>query len=401
MTCVQYIKGMRLNNIKTSVGVAFLAAVVIIAGIVLLAGDGSDAGKPAFSVAGQTVSQSTFEHWLEANARSVAGPDRPAGNAAPDAPAFTSCIARQAKLSKIKTPAAGQNKAYKEICKQQYAQLRQQTMQFLINNAWTQAEADRLKVSAPAKDVSERAKQTLKQLAVAAGGSQAKALDRAGLTEADIREQSRLSLLTQIIRQKAFNGPVKRPSDKQARAFYVRHPEMFSRPASRDLQLIGAKTRTQAAAVLAKLRSGAKWETVFKAANQRPVANTPNGRLANVPSGALPPAVDKAAFKAADRAYFGPVNAQGSWVIGQVLKLTAKQNARPYAQIKQQVAQAFQIQQRQDNADQAAEAIRKRFQPQTKCAQDLKVQGCAGVTVPKVAAPKLPRTPKAAGVKAG
>ena len=66
----------------------------------------------------------------------------------PDPPKFTKCIA--AKVKAAPEPVKGQPKPktsdYLKQCQQEYDQLKQQVMTFLIRSTWLEAEADKLGV---------------------------------------------------------------------------------------------------------------------------------------------------------------------------------------------------------------------------------------------------------------
>lgn len=331
------------------------------------------------------ISSEHFDHWVEANARAMQGPSRPDGRATPDAPKFVNCIARQKQ--QMKGNGKPDDKLLMQMCRQQYEQVREQTMQFLINSAWIQAEAQRLKLDVSDQELQARVKDTRAQLASSADGNVAQGLRNAGLTAADVEEQARIAVLSQKIRQRAFDQKVAAPTAEQLRSYYAANKASFGRPATRDVQLLGAGTRGQAQQAVQALRRGQAWTSVFKQFNKQPLTTTDNGRLISVPRNALPAAVDKLAFAAQPGETFGPVKLpEGGYIVGQVLKITAGRRPAPFSKIRSQVKQAWEVAQQQKNADKATRVMRDRWQPKTQCAKELAVEGCAN-------APKRPAAP--------
>jgi foldase protein PrsA len=355
--------------------------------ILALAGCGSQSPQTkdaAITVGDHTVSKQEFQRWLEANARSLAGSKTGSEAVAPDAPTFTKCVARQRKQATGKTkPNAA---ALKQVCQQQYDQLKTQTMQFLINNAWTKAEGERLHVKVEKAELAQRVKELRRQLGSTPAAVDAQ-LKRSGLTAEDINEQAELTVISQKIRQVAFNKPVASPTEGQLREYYSRNKQSFARPATRDLRLVGTASRSEANAALASLKNGSSWAGIYKQYNKKPITTTKDGVLTSVPRRALPPTIDKAAFATATGQYFGPIRTQdGGYVIGRVDKAQSGTTAPPYSKVKSQVRQAWQTTKRQTNADRAAAKLRDYWQAKTTCATDLAVDGCSNVAKPKPAA---------------
>ena len=134
---------MRHVPIKNSL----LALALLGVSALVLAACGNDVPTGAVAKVGdETIEQAEFDKWLTTAAKGQAQ----GGTAViPDPPDFTKCVA-----AKKKTPVPeGQKKptdaALKKQCETEYDTLKREVMQFLIQAAWVQqeAEAQDIKVS--------------------------------------------------------------------------------------------------------------------------------------------------------------------------------------------------------------------------------------------------------------
>lgn len=320
-------------------------------------------------VADKPVTKQQFDRWVKVNARSW-GLEEDFGP-----PGYEGCI----KVMRKRYP-QGQVSQHKDSCKQQYKQLTDQTMQFLINAAWAEREAERLKIKPTEKEIAQRVKAIKQQLmATYRQPSAEKAMEKAGLDEAVVREQARIEVLNQAIRQRSFDRPVKAPSAAQLKRFYRQNKRQFARPESRDLMILSSKTQAEAKAARRALDGGAKWKEVYARYNTKPLTGSPDGRLPGIPRKALPPKVDRTVFSADTGALFGPLpSGSDSWVVGRVIKKTEARRAPAFSVIRDQVKASWEVQQKQKYVEREAKALRERWQNQTRCKQDYLTDGCSG-----------------------
>src|SRR5829696_432236 len=245
-----------------------LGAVLLSAGAVTACGDDNVPGNAVVRVGDQSIKKDTFDHWMRIAAISQAGQAAASGNAAPkanipDAPDFQQCVANKRKTAP--KPAKGQpqqtDAQFKTQCKQEYDQLKNSVLEFLIRSTWLDNEAGEQDVKVTDKDVQKKLDEAKKTL----GDDKAyqQFLARAGMTNADVFYQQRSELLEQKITEKITKGK-DRVTDKQVSQYYEKNKSRFAQPERRDLRIVLAKTKARADAAKAALADGQSWSAVAK-----------------------------------------------------------------------------------------------------------------------------------------
>lgn len=113
---------------------------------------------PIVSVAGQTVSKASLEHWIPIEAvidhQSLPQAPVPKGEI-PDPPRYAACIAYLAAHARTSTATQGAitKLALKGQCQARYRHVREHMLQILITYAWLRAEAAELNVHVSHRDV--------------------------------------------------------------------------------------------------------------------------------------------------------------------------------------------------------------------------------------------------------
>ncbi len=241
----------------------------------LLSACGSDVpGNSVAKVGDQSIRRSTFDHWMQIAAVSAAGQTATTGAApkaqVPDAPSFTKCIAQ--KKATAGKPAKGQPEPteaqLKGQCQQEYNQLRDQVLEFLIRGNWIEQETRKQNLKVSDKDVQKQIDAAVKQAFQNPGDFQ-KFLQRSGLTQADVFYQQRNQLLQQKLTEKVTKaqGNV---TDAQIQQYYDKNKSKFSTPERRDLRIVLTKTQAKAEQARKALESGQSWADVDEEVLDRP-----------------------------------------------------------------------------------------------------------------------------------
>jgi len=354
-----------MRSLRLAAAAAAACALVSLAGC---GGGSDDLHGNAAVVDGKPISMATYDKWMKINAQAAGSDLVP--------PDFAACVAQQREA----TPKGSQptTQQLKDVCEQRYQQLREQTMTFLIQSAWTAAEAAREHVSVSDQEVRQRVAALNAQ--IKDGGDQAiEQMKKAGLTDADLDEQAKLTVLQEKLRAKAAAETIPQPTSKQLQSFYAHNKQLFASPERRDVQLIGTDSKRRAEQALAQLNDGASWASVYRKFNRKALATTADGKLQAVPPGALPQPIDKALSGTRKGQLFGPVrnDINDSWVIGQV---TGYEPARPtptYDKVHADVRQAWEARQHQDKAQAQAHEAAKHWKAKTVCAPALTVPVCS------------------------
>ena len=336
-------------------------------------------GNAVVRVGDQSIKKDTFDHWMRIAAISQAGQAAATGSATPkanipDAPDFERCVTQKRKTAA--KPAKGQpeqtDAQLKTQCKNEYDQLKNSVLEFLIRSTWLDREAGEQNIKVTDKDVQKKLDDAKKSL----GNEKAyqQFLTRAGLTNADVFYQQRSELLEQKITEKITKGKDK-VTDAQVSQYYEKNKSRFAQPERRDLRIVLTKTKAKADAAKAALASGQSWSEVAKKYSIDQQSKNSGGKLPGVSQGSQEKAFDTAIFKADKGKTVGPVKTQFGYYVFEVEKITSKdqQSLRESsASIKQILAQ--------ENQRKALETFgkdyRERWKNETKCRDAYVTQDC-------------------------
>lgn len=339
-----------------------------------------------------TIAKSTYDRWF-----TTASTSQP-GATAPDPPTFTKCVA--AKVKAAPEPVKGQPKPkesdYVKQCQQEYDQLKQQVLTFLIRSTWLEAEGAKLgvKVSdAEAKAAFEKArKQAFPKTA-----DYVKFLKTSGQTEADLVYRQSVQLLEQKITNKV-QADSKKISDKDIADYYAKNKEkQFTQPASRDLLVVLTQDEKKAKKAKEELDAGNSFVRVVKEYSTDPTTKDADGVLPNVTQGTGNKDFERAVFSAKKNDIVGPVKTSDGFYVFEVTK-TRERKESSFNDVKESI-RAILVQQR----SQAALAkfgvdYQERWKNKTDCASGYVTPDCSNAktqrnsTVPPGAIPNRTAT---------
>jgi len=346
----------------------------------LLSACGSDVpGNSVAKVGDQTIRRSTFDHWMQIAAVSAAGQTATTGAApkaqVPDSPSFTKCIAQ--KKATAGKPAKGQPEPteaqLKGQCQQEYNQLRDQVLEFLIRGNWIEQETKKQNLKVSDKDVQKQIDAAVKQAFQNPGDFQ-KFLQRSGLTQADVFYQQRNQLLQQKLTEKVTKaqGTV---TDAQIQQYYDKNKAKFSTPERRDLRIVLTKTQAKAEQARKALDSGQSWADVTKKYSIDQASKAQGGKLAGVAKGQQEKALDDAIFKADKGKLVGPVKTQFGYYILEVSKI-AEAKQQSLEQSKASIKQILTSDNQRKALDTFGKDYRNRWKAETACRKGYTTADC-------------------------
>lgn len=199
-------------------------------------------GDAVLNVDGKVFKLSDLNHWLKVYAAQSQAPGQKETPPVPDSPAFTACSAYKQKTAP--KPAKGQPKPtlaqFKQQCKQEYGQLRDQVVSTFIDQEWVFGEAKGQGIKTSDKDIQKKLAEIKKQQF-----KTPKEFDdfvkKTGLTTDDINAIIRTNLLKEKL-QKKITDDVKKPSKDQVAKYYGKNKKQFAQPEKRDLSVVLTKT---------------------------------------------------------------------------------------------------------------------------------------------------------------
>ncbi len=347
-----------------------LAAATASIGAALVAGCGNDV--PAGSVAkvgDETITKKDFDKWLTTAA---SGQSQGGRAVVPDPPSYERCVS-----AKGKQPSQGGSKPsaaqLKKQCKQEYDQLKGEVMQFLIQSAWVQQEADARGVKVSDAEV-KRSLEDQKKQAFPNEKAYKKFLASSGMTEQDILFRVKLDQLQQKLTQKITEDEAK-VSDADIRQYYEKNKTRFAQPERRDINVVLTKTKAKAEQAKRALDKRQSFKSVAKRYSIDSASKSQGGKLPDVAKGQQEKSLDKAVFAAEKGKLSGPVKTQFGWYVFEVTKVK-KATQQSLGQAKQTIRNLLRSQRQQKALDSFIKNFREDYKDKTVCAEDYRIAEC-------------------------
>jgi foldase protein PrsA len=349
---------------------AFAAVILVIAGC-----GGSDVPSDSVAKVGDAkITKAQFSHWLAATVKQQAQStgQKPSDVVIPDPPNFTKCIAAKGKQPVPAGVPKPDPKTLKAQCKQEYDSASQTTMQFLISSQWLLQETAKRKIVASDTEVRTTFDQQKKQSFPKEADYQ-KFLTTSGQTEADLLFRIKQTVLINKLQQAIIKTQGK-VTDQQISDYYNKNKQRFAQPATRDLQVVLAKTQAKANTAKKAIQSGTPWAKVAKKFSQDQASKAQGGKLPGVTKGQQEKSFDAAIFSGTKGKLYG-------FYVFRITKITpAKQ--QQLAQVKSTIQSLLQSQGQQKALNDFVKSYQKRYKDMTNCAKGYVVQQCKNAPKP-------------------
>jgi foldase protein PrsA len=367
---------------------ALLGAFFVLPLVLAACGGDSVPGNAVVKIGSDPIKTTVFDHWLRVAATSAQQQTGVTGQVAiPKPPEFTDCVANK-KKSAVK-PAKGQPKptdaTYKAQCEQEYTQLRDQTMQFLISSAWIEGESKDRGVKLSDTEVKKDFdKQRI--LSFSSNKDYLAFLKSSGNAQEDLLYRIKIQDLSNKLRTKVLEGTDK-VSDAQIANYYNKNKIRFASPELRDLKIILTKTEAQAKKARAALDSGQSFKAVATKYSIDQATKADGGVLTGVPKGQQEKSLDAATFKAPLNTVEGPVKTQFGYYVFEVTKVTPSKQQPLSSATKASIKQLLVSQKQQTALDTFVKDFQKKWKDRTQCQKGFQTADCAN---PPKAAPSTP-----------
>jgi foldase protein PrsA len=353
-----------------------LLSVMTAAGLGAAVISGCGEAVPSDSVAkvGDTeVKKSEFDKWLKVNAR--AGQRQGGQAAVPDPPSFTRCVEakRRQPLPKgmkgTKPPAS----ELKRQCKQEYDQLKEATMQFVLQAQWVQQEAEEQNLKVPQSEV-VRSFQTQKKAAFKTDEEYKKFLRTSGMTEQEVLYRIRIDTIQQKLNEKVRKGTKVNVSDAELKRYYEKNKKRFGQPELREVNVVLTKSKAEADRARQAVEDGQSFKRVAERYSIDETSKRQGGKtLAAKGQQARP--LDNAVFKAPKGELQGPVKTVFGYYVFEVTKVT-KASQQSFEQAKPSVENLLRSERQQKAVDAYQKRFREKYRDMTMCAEAYKVPQC-------------------------
>jgi foldase protein PrsA len=366
--------------------IAALGAVLFsVAGIAACGSSGipSDA---VVQVNGQPISKTTLNHWIgiAASASAVSTAGQASKPAIPEPPAYTTCIAhlkaiepKPTKGQKVKTPAA-----LKTECEQQYKELTQQVLGYLISLDWVFGAAQEHGVHVSDAEVVKHFN-ALKKESFKTEPAFQSFLAKTGETVSDLLLRVKYSMISTKL-QEAITKAHKNVSEAEVAKYYNEHKSQYGQPERRDLRVVLTKGEVAAKQAKSEIESGKSFASVAKSKSIDPTSKNTGGELPGVVKGEEQKALSEAVFAAKQGVLTGPVKTPFGYYVFEV-KATHPASQQALAQVKTTIKQQLSSQGGQKALEKFGKELQKTWQARTECRSEYVavVKDCKGYKAPK------------------
>ncbi len=292
--------------------------------------------------------------------------------------------------------AAQQAQQQQGAAKPTAAQLRENTLRFLISARWLSGEASDQGVKVSDADVKKSLDDQKKQGFPKAGDYE-KYLKSSGQSNGDVLQRVRVSLLsTKLSTKVAGNGGT--VSDQAIADFYAKNQAKFVQPEKRDLRVVLTKDAAHARQARNALDAGQSWKTVTQRFSVDEQSKAAAGKVPGQAKGALDKDLDAAVFSAPKNEVSGPLKTQFGYFVFEVTGVTpgSKQSLE---QAGPTIKQTLQAQNKQKSLDRFVKAFNARWRGRTECSAGYRTSDCKNG--PKPTPTPTPAAATPAGAQTG
>jgi foldase protein PrsA len=232
---------------------------------------------------------------------------------------------------------AAQKRDFPKNGTQEYKQIQDQAVRFLIQRAQFEVKADDLDINVSDKAVDKRVEEYKKERHKGSDAKFREELKQQGLTEDQAREIIRANLVQEAIYNKV-TADVK-VNDKELRTYYDKNKAQYATPETRLVRHVLVKKKALADRLYNQLKEpGADWAGIAKRYSQDPGSKNKGGRYTGT-KGQLLPEFEQVAFKIKKNEVAKPVKTQAGWHIIQALGAVKKGTTTPFKQVKEAIRQ--------------------------------------------------------------
>ncbi|HEV7586207.1 MAG TPA: peptidyl-prolyl cis-trans isomerase [Solirubrobacteraceae bacterium] len=340
-------------------------------------------GNAVVQVNGTAVTKDAFKHWMgiaaTASSPTAGSTSKPA---IPEPPTYKACIAHlQATTpAPAKGQAAPTTAQLKSQCEQQYKQLQQQVLGFLISSDWVIGEAAHLGVKLSDAEVHKQF-QKIKSQQFPRPAEFEKFLTTTGQTTSDLLLRVKLNLLSSKIQEKIAKKK-HAVTKAEVEKFYNENKQRYGTPEKRNVEIILTKTEAAAKKAKQEVESGKSFASVAKQVSIDPTSKANGGLLSEVAKGQQEKSLDAALFSAKPGVLGGPLKTAFGYYVYRV-KSSTPGNQQSLAQAESAIKSQLTATQSQTALTKFVKEFRTKWKGKTDCRSGYVVKDCKQFKEPK------------------
>jgi parvulin-like peptidyl-prolyl isomerase len=248
-------------------------------------------------------------------------------------------------VSYAKHSYTAQKRPFPKTGTQEYKQIQDQAVRFLVQRAQFEVKADDLDIDISDEAVDKRIEDYKKERHKGSDEKFREELKQQGLTEDQARDIIRANLIQEAVYNKVTTGV--KVSDKDIQTYYAKNKAQYATPETRQVRHVLVKKKALADQLYQQLKQkGADWDAIAKKYSQDPGSKTKGGRY-TATKGQLLPEFEQVAFSIDTNEVAKPVKTQAGWHVIQALAPIKKGSSTPFTQVKEAIRQ--QLLQEQKN----------------------------------------------------
>jgi parvulin-like peptidyl-prolyl isomerase len=271
-----------------------------------------------------------------------------------------------------------QKRAFPKTGTQEYKQIQDDAMRFLIQRTQFEVKAEDLDIDVSDKAIDKRIDEYIKERHKGNEDKFREELKAQGLTEGQARQIIRANLIQEAIYHKVTPGV--KVSDKDVRAYYGKNKAQYATPETRLVRHVLVKNKALADRLYQQLKvQGADWTAIAKRYSQDPGSKNKGGRY-TATKGQLLPEFEQSAFSLGTNEVSKPVKTQAGWHIIQALEPVKKGATTPFRQVKEAIRQQLRQEQESKKWEQWVADMKKDLEDDTAYQVGFKPTATDGAT---------------------
>jgi foldase protein PrsA len=375
----------KMSRFITALGAVLFA-------LVALSACGGVPGNAVVQVDSSSISKDAFKHWMGVAATASSPAAGQSKAAIPEPPDYKACIAH---LQATTPPPTKGQKApttaqLKTQCEQQYKQLQQQVLGFLISSDWVIGEAGSLGVKATDAEVHKQFEK-IKNQQFPRTAEYEKFLQTSGQTSSDLMLRVKLNLLSSKIQEKVAKKK-HAVTKAEVEKYYNENKQRFGQPEKRSAEIILTKDEAAAKKAKQEVASGKSFSSVAKQVSIDPTSKATGGLLKEVIKGQQEKSLDAAIFSAQPGALSGPLKTPFGFYVYRVKSIN-KGSQQSLAQSEAAIKAQLTATQSQTALSTFVKEFRKKWKAKTDCRSGFVVKDCKQFKEPKTSSTTTPAAP--------
>jgi parvulin-like peptidyl-prolyl isomerase len=264
----------------------------------------------------------------------------------------------QALMGRAKKSYSAQKRPFPKAGTREYENLKGQAVDFLVQRAEFEDEAENMGIKVDDKKVDERIKKLIKQFYAGSQKRYEDTIKSQGLTPETARQEVKAQVISEELYKKVTDDV--NVGDKELRDYYDQNKSIYVQKESRDVRHILVTKKALADQLYQQLKSGANFATLAKKYSKDPGSAQNGGRL-TITRGQTVKEFDKTAFSLKKGQLSPPVHTQYGYHIIQALSDIRPAKTTPFDKVKSSIRQQLEQQKKQDQMTKWVDETKKKF----------------------------------------